>query len=69
VKCFKSQPKFRRNMLQGTACFHAGFDLKIEATYSSETSVDIQLTTRSYMPENKTLLFILNFSRQAFKIV
>jgi hypothetical protein len=31
--------------------------LKMETKYSSETSVDFQLTTRSYMPEERTLLY------------
>jgi hypothetical protein len=42
-------------------CFHAGFllayslTLKMEAIYSSETSVDFQRTTRRYIPEVNTL--------------
>jgi hypothetical protein len=31
------------------------FELKMEATYSSEASVDFQRTTRRYIPEDRTL--------------
>jgi hypothetical protein len=31
------------------------FDLKMEAIYCSETSVDFQRTTRRYIPEDSTL--------------
>jgi hypothetical protein len=41
--------------------FHAGFllglflTLKMEVIYASETSIDFQLTTRPYIPEDRTL--------------
>jgi hypothetical protein len=47
----------------GLACclLHRGFSLaysltmKMEATYSSETSVDFHLTTRRYVPQDRIL--------------
>jgi hypothetical protein len=61
----ESQPTFQRNMpppssgLKSSACYllHAGFllglffDLKIEVTCSSETSVDFLHITRHYIQE------------------
>jgi hypothetical protein len=47
---------------ENNVCFHASCllnlyfsNLKMEATCSSETSVDTQRTTRSYIPEDGTL--------------
>jgi hypothetical protein len=37
------------------SCLAYSSTLKIEATCSSETSVDFQWTTRRYIPENRTL--------------
>jgi hypothetical protein len=37
------------------SCLTYSSTLKIEATCSSETSVDFQLTTRCYIPEDRTL--------------
>jgi uncharacterized membrane protein YciS (DUF1049 family) len=50
---------FRLEDLLAT-CFHAGFLLgifllKMEAICSSETSIDVQRTTRRYIPEDGTL--------------
>jgi hypothetical protein len=42
-------------------CFVYYSTLKMEATYSSETSVDLQWTTRRYIREDRTIL--LNISR------
>jgi hypothetical protein len=47
-------------MLIVATCFHAGFllsflNLKMEAICVSEKSVDTQLTTRRYIPEDGTL--------------
>jgi hypothetical protein len=45
-------------------CLFAGFSelisstLKMEAIYSSETSVETQWTTRRYIPEDDTLLYM-----------
>jgi hypothetical protein len=52
----------------GEACrsvcylLHAGFLVKVEATCSSETSVDIQRTIRRYIAEDRTLQ-IFTFER------
>jgi hypothetical protein len=37
------------------SCLAYSSTLKIVATCSSKTSVDFQLTTRGYIPENRTL--------------
>jgi hypothetical protein len=37
------------------SCLAYSSALKMKAIYSSETSVDFQLTTRPYNPEDKTL--------------
>jgi hypothetical protein len=37
------------------SCSAYSFTLKMEATYSSETSVDFQRDTRRYLPEDRTL--------------
>jgi hypothetical protein len=49
------------------SCLTYSSILKMEATCSSETSVDFQLTTRRSVPEDKTFLKILNLraSRRA----
>jgi hypothetical protein len=36
-------------------CFTYSSTLKMEATFSSKTSVDFQRTTRPYIPEDSTL--------------
>jgi hypothetical protein len=37
------------------SCLASSSTLKLEATYSAETSIDFQLTTRRYIPEDRTL--------------
>jgi hypothetical protein len=65
VQSVESQPKFRRNISLPSSgsknCLHADFllslffsTLKMEAICFSETSVDSQRTTRSYIPEDYT---------------
>jgi hypothetical protein len=38
-------------------CLTYSLTLKMEATYSSETSTNFQRTTRRYIPEDKNLLY------------
>jgi hypothetical protein len=55
-------PTFRRNMsppYQGRRRVMAySFTQKMEATCHAETSVDLQWTTRRYIPEDRILLFL-----------
>jgi hypothetical protein len=37
------------------SCLAYSSTMKMEATYSSETSVDFQRTKRRYIPEDKTI--------------
>jgi hypothetical protein len=75
MQSFEFQPTFRRNMsppFSGSDCYllHNGFllglfsTLKMEATCSSETSVDFQRIARCYVLEDKTLQ--LQFDRLLF---
>jgi hypothetical protein len=55
----ESQPKFRRQLcltpvIALVSCSVYSSTLKIEATSSSETSVDFQRTTWRYIPEDRT---------------
>jgi hypothetical protein len=45
------------------------FDMKIEATFSFETSVDFQRSTRRYIPEDRTLYSELRLFGLQFRVV
>jgi hypothetical protein len=53
VSSVESQSTLSRNMVPPSS------DLKVEATCSSETSVDIQLTIRHYIPQDIPVFFKL----------
>jgi hypothetical protein len=61
MQSVESHPTFRGNMSPTCYLRHAGFllysflTLKMEATCSSETSVNFQQTTQCYIPEGRTL--------------
>jgi hypothetical protein len=68
-----SEPSFRKDMspllclppaFTLVSCSASSSTLKIEATYSSETSVDFQRATQRYIPGERTLycLFLLIFT-------
>jgi hypothetical protein len=46
------------------SCWPHSLTLKIEAIYFSETSLDFQLTTKRYIPEDKTFQHFCYFSYQ-----
>jgi hypothetical protein len=46
-------------LIQGRRINKARIQLKMEATYSSQTSVDFQLTTPRYIPEYRTFLAVM----------
>jgi hypothetical protein len=50
------------------SCLAYSSTLKIEAKSSSETSVDFQLTTLHYIPEDRTLRAILNFTKRPVSV-
>jgi hypothetical protein len=51
-----------QRLLSATMVYCLAFSstLKMEATCSSETSVDFQRTTRRYIPEDRTLYCVIN---------
>jgi hypothetical protein len=49
-------PDARVTLVSSLAYFST---LKIEAIFSSKTSIDFQQTTRRYIPEDRTLLVLL----------
>jgi hypothetical protein len=46
------------------SCLYHSLTLKIEAIYFSETPLDFQLTTKRYIPEDKTFQHFFYFSYQ-----
>jgi hypothetical protein len=54
---------------------HDGFSLaysltlKMDSSYSSETSVDFQRTTRCYIPEDRTFLILISSLRYTFILI
>jgi hypothetical protein len=61
MQSVESQPTFRSNTSlppsgsKNMLCIATCLTLMLEATCSSETSVDFQRTTRRYIPEDRTL--------------